>query len=257
MRYLIAEDEPYTFESTCRIVRLADAAAEVVIHVEDTAGLREALLHQEDYDVLLADIHLADGLCFSAFAGVGMQVPVIFTTAYDQYALDAFRAGGVSYLLKPLNVDEVRQALDRARRVNLTRGDLAALLRAFGADPAAASARPQFLVETFSGERVVTTDEISHFSIQNRSAMLWLTDGHGFHTKEPSLDALEAQLDSTLFFRASRQYIISARSIASVRRDFGQRRVVILKDYPGMKISVSKERVPSFRQWLEEAAKVL
>lgn len=261
MRYLIAEDEPYTFESTCRIVRLADADAVVVTHVEDTMGLREALQHQEDYDVLLADIHLSDGLCFSAFVGLDLQVPVVFTTAYDQYALDAFRVGGVSYLLKPLNADEVRRALDRARRVNLTRGDLSSLLRAFGvspdAAPDAASAHSQFCLETYDGERMVAMDEISHFSTKDRRTMVWLTDGRGFQTREPSLDAIETQLDPAHFFRANRQYIVSARSIASVRRDFGQRRVVLLKDYPEEQVSISKERVPSFRQWLEGTAKVL
>lgn len=252
MRYLVAEDEPYTFESTCRVVREVDPEADVVTHVTDTAGLREALRRQEHYEVALVDIHLEDGLCFDAFAGLQLRVPLIFLTAYDQYALEAFQSGGLNYLLKPLDADELGKALHRARMLNMAEQELAAQSSALVAVSAIAEPS-RVVVTTFDGDRLLQEEEISHFSTRRRHAVAWLTNGECLPTTEPSLDALESLLSPAHFFRANRQYIVKAGSVQQVKKEFGQRRTILLRDYPDLSITVSKQRVALFLQWLQQA----
>ena len=196
------------------------------------------------------DVELADGECFEIFRKVPVKARVIMTTAYDSYALKAFEAGSVDYLLKPIGEEELKRAVDRCReRAGSGNGiDVEKLLAAVTAPKK--QYKERFLV--YVGEQIipVRTDGIASFFSEEKSNYL-LTDEGKRYLIDSSLDALEEELDPAEFFRISRGAIVSRRMVRSVSRHFSGRLLVDLKPAPPFEPTVSRARVEDFLRWLE------
>ena len=194
-------------------------------------------------DLCFMDIHLADGLAFHIFGQVDITCPIIFTTAYDQYALQAFKVNSIDYLLKPIGLDDLRRALDKLE--NLTSPPPV---------PAAALAssfkhyRSHFLIPHLDKLVPVEISQIACLYIEDKLTRVLLLGGQQ-HTIDKPLDLIMEQLDPALFFRANRQYIVAHRAIKEISVwPIGKLALTLAVPTPD-RIIISKARVPEFKTW--------
>jgi DNA-binding LytR/AlgR family response regulator len=201
-------------------------------------------------DILFLDIHLADGSAFDIFGKVKIDCPVIFTTAYDEYALKAFMVNSIDYLLKPIDINSVRRALDKYRRLTGRNedytSDLQKLIKYFKKNNIY---RNNFLVPV-KGDKLIplNTDDIACFFIDYGTVKSISYDNKKYNM-DNTLDELTEMLNQDFFFRANRQYIISREAIKDIDLWFNSRLSVNLKISVPEKILISKARIPEFKSW--------
>lgn len=251
MRVLLLEDEPLTAQQLASQLHQYDPTMEVLATLPSVAAAAAWLRANPAPDLLFLDIHLEDDLVFQLFAEVPVHTPVIFTTAYDEYLLQAFRAHSIDYLLKPIAYEKLVAALEKYRALRAhfaAPPDLAALLRLV-ARPAEATYRKRFLISLGAKLHSVAVAEVAYFFLDERTA--WLTTRQG--TTLPldiSLDKVAQQLDPRQFFRVSRQYVVSLAAIATVHAYATSRLKLELRPAPRHEVLVSRERVAEFKEWL-------
>lgn len=248
MKALIVEDERMAQAQLARLLKTHFPDIEVVQCTASVAETVAYLAADPPVDVVFMDVELADGECFEIFRKVPVKARVIMTTAYDSYALKAFEAGSVDYLLKPIGEEELKRAVDRCRERMGSSIDVEKLLAAVTAPQK--QYKERFLV--YVGEQIipVRTDEIASFFSEEKSNYL-LTDDGKRYLIDSTLDALEGELDPAEFFRISRGAIVSRRTVRSVSRHFSGRLRVDLKPVPPFEPTVSRARVEDFLRWLE------
>ncbi len=259
LRALLVEDEPLAAR------RLADMLARQpepvqVLGTAESVAQAVALIKstQPAPDVLFLDIHLADGLSFELFEQADVRCPVIFTTAYDQYALQAFKVNSVDYLLKPIAEEELREALHKLR------ARLPAAAPAF--DPAllaqlmqqmqqtappATSYKTQFVVRVGEHLKVVPVDQVAYFFSLEKATFLQTTEGRKF-VVDYTMDQLETLLDPRRFFRLNRAYLAQQTAIQDIIHYTNSRLQTVLKPAaPDAQVLVSREKVNVFKSWLD------
>jgi len=252
MNVLLIEDEQPAAERLRRLVLglLPDAQ---VAGVVPSVRLGKAWLGSHPLpDLILSDIRLTDGLSFELLRELPRPVPIIFCTAYDEYALQAFRHNGYDYLLKPIEEEALRAALERVRQRQAASAEVAPgldrlteLLHAFQPER---SYRSRFLVQMRDELRTVNATDVAYFYLENKITHLMCRDTTKLIVDEP-LDALEAALDPRRFFRLTRQHLVSTAAIGKMQRHFDGRLTVQLR--PGnQEVLVSRLTVPAFKQWL-------
>jgi two-component system LytT family response regulator len=200
-------------------------------------------------DLLFLDIHLADGSAFEIFDRIQIQCPVIFTTAYDEYALKAFKVNSIDYLLKPIDTNAVQQALKKLQGLSGAsrfQTDMQNLIATFRKT---ATYKSHFLIPAKGDKLVpVQANEIACIFIEASLVKAKTFDEKSFRF-EHTLDELEHMLDPGMFFRANRQYIVSRTAIKDIDLWFNSRLSVNLKVPVTDKILISKARIPEFREW--------
>jgi DNA-binding LytR/AlgR family response regulator len=195
-------------------------------------------------DVVLADIQLADGLSFEVFERTAAACPVIFCTAYDEYAIAAMTAGGIDYLQKPIRDDDLARALGRYRRLEAHFADR---LRSV----AHAIARPprRLLARRRDGFVTLAVDQVAYFVVDDKLVDVVTRDGKRFGL-DRTLGELEAELDPAEFFRVNRQYLVAARAVGGFRAFARGKLLVELAPAPGSEVVVSQDNAARFRAWL-------
>lgn len=193
--------------------------------------------------LVFMDIHLADGLSFRIFDSVDIDLPIVFTTAYDQYALDAFKAGGFDYLLKPIAREDLEAALqkiDRLKAPSRTQIEMAGTrLKRY---------RSHFLIPVRDRLIPVPVDQIACLYLEDKITRAVLLDGHS-QIIPLSLDHIMEQLDPDAFFRANRQYIVAHRAIEQIAVWPISKLALSLSVRTPERIIISKAKVPEFKQW--------
>ncbi len=253
MKILIIEDEERSFMRLRRLLLNIDETLEVDGPVTNVAETVEVLgCESKAYDIIFADIRLDDGDVFEAFLQVQPKIPIIFTTAYNEYALEAFRSNGIAYLQKPIVPQELSEALRKARKLvaedNATPHDYTALLASLGLKRQ--DYREHFLVQNNDGYTVLNVKDINHIATENGVTRAYLHNGRSVALNYTMGD-IEAQLDPAKFFRASRQYIIGIDSIDHIHFSYGYKLSVRLKGYPLVDIVVSKEKSAQLKEWID------
>lgn len=245
-RALIIEDETAAAINLQAILKEVDPTIEVVETLESVVESIEWLRTHPQPDLLFADIHLADGDSFRIFRDVDVTAPVIFTTAYDQYALEAFKVNSIDYLLKPINVDDMRRALDKLHRfTNRDRSDYGSRVRSM-----ASSAYAEiFLVHVRDKIIPLRREQIAFCYTSNEKVTAYDYAGTAYPL-DKTLEALQALLPETEFFRANRQFIIARGAVKEIAVWFGSRLTLRLSVETPERIVVSKARVPEFKAWL-------
>lgn len=201
-------------------------------------------------DVVFMDIHLADGSAFEIFRHTTIDCPIIFTTAYDEYALKAFDVNGIAYLLKPISADALRKALDKLERLGMgCRRQMPALediMRALRNDRRGKS---HFLIPA-GGDRLIplSAESIMYFCIRDGAVRAVDSDLKEY-TFQQSLDELSEVLDPREFFRANRQYIIAKKAVRDISLWFNGRLIVNMKIRMPERIIISKARASEFKEW--------
>lgn len=252
MRVLLLEDEPLTARRLESQLHRYDPALEVLVCLPSVAEAAAWLRTHPAPDLLLLDIHLEDDLVFRLFEQVAIQTPCIFTTAYDEYMLQAFKVHSLDYLLKPIRYEELAAALNKYQALRQHYAapppDLMALLQQL-ARPAEPAYRDRFMVSIADQLRSVEVTDIAYFLLEERAT--WLTTRQGQRLPlDYSLDKVAQQLNPRQFFRVSRQYLVSLAAIQTVHAYSAGRLKVELSPTPHHEVFVSGERMAVFKEWL-------
>lgn len=245
MKALIIEDETAAAVNLKAILREVAPDVEVLATLETVAESVEWLHSGEQPDLLFVDIHLADGESFGIFDRVEVSVPVVFTTAYDQYALEAFRVNSIDYLLKPINPDDLRRAMQKLARLSgRERAAYPERVRTMNA------ARERvFLVHVRDRIVPLDRDRIAFFYTANERVTACTHQGEEYPL-DRTLESLQAVLPESDFFRANRQFIVARSAVREIAVWFGSRLTLALMVPTPERIVISKARVPEFKQWL-------
>lgn len=250
MKALIVEDEIYNFEALKRMVIRAYSHAEIVGPITNIIDLEKAMTHQSDFDVVYCDIQLEDGQCFGALDKTEITVPIIFTTAYSEFALKAFEANGIAYLLKPVKADALAKATEKALSMGRGKQDIAAMLESIGLKERATYLH-YLRANTFDGSYIVDVANVNHFTTDGKKTYAMMQDG-AKHRIDYTLEQLMQRLDPILFFRANRQYIVNRRAIHRIQA-YGNRQMQLkLMGYDGTQVLVSKENATTLNNWIEQ-----
>ena len=244
----IAEDEPPARERL--VAELARVAPQLTVvgHADSVAGTQAWLASNPAPDLLLLDIQLADGLSLELFEHDGLLLPTIFTTAYDRFAIDAFRALAVDYLLKPVDPAELASALAKVERLRRSFGaDAADLLRRLGGG--APRWRRRLVGRQGRQFHAVPVEQLAYVVSVDKSAVA-VDAGGGRYLLEIPLAELEAELEPDRFFRASRQVLIAASAVAAFEPAGKGRRKVTLRPALAGELLISQERAAAFKAWL-------
>ena len=246
MKALLIEDETAAARNLAAVLREVAPGVQIVATLESVAESIEWLSSNPQPDLLFMDIHLADGDSFRIFGAVEVTAPVIFTTAYDRYALEAFKVSSIDYLLKPINANDVRRALEKLRR--LTSGerlDYGSRVRSL----AAQRQEEVFLVRVRDRIIPLQRDRIAYCYTSNEKVTACGFDGETYPL-DKTLEALQALLPEHDFFRANRQFIVARRAVKEIAVWFGSRLTLHLTVDTPERIVISKARVPEFKTWL-------
>lgn len=250
MKVLIIEDERAAVRSLTNILAQVDSSIEVVDVLEGIDDTVEWFGSNPMPDIVFMDIHLSDGSSFELFDRISITCPIIFTTAYDEYALRAFKVNSIDYLLKPIRVDDVRKALDKLNVLTSSHsGDMDSIRDMVSAMRRTSQYRSHFLIPA-KGDRLIPLDvaDVLYFYIEEGAVYAVTTHNEKLlipHT----LDEVAASIDPSAFFRVNRQYIISRSAVKDMAVWFTGRLVVNLTVDTDEKIIVSRQKVSDFKDW--------
>ncbi|MBL7962313.1 MAG: response regulator transcription factor [Flavobacteriales bacterium] len=247
MKVYLIEDEPAAANRLKRALAAIDPAIEVVGEAASIAQAEALFRDHGQPDLALMDIRLEDGDSFTLFERVEVACPVIFISAFDEHALKAFRVNALDYLLKPVQEEELRRALERVHRMGLVRDHVALADRSDEAHPVAPIRR--FLIRYGDHYKVVRPEEIAYFHSREKNTFLRTREGRDLPLDE-SLDRLEKQLDTAHFYRLNRQLIAHFDSITDLLAYSKSRvKVKLVPAYEDDAV-VSSERSADFKRWL-------
>jgi DNA-binding LytR/AlgR family response regulator len=251
IKTVIIEDEKY---AAIYLQNLLEEVAPDVSVIGRLESVAEAVkkLPALDPDLVLADIQLDDDLSFSIFEKTNWKKPVIFVTAYDSYAIRAFKVNGIDYLLKPCDEEELRMALDKFRNSgNLFNVNLQETIKLLS-NRSLQEYKERFAVTIGSRILSIPVSDVAYFYFANRVTYLVKTDGQKYPYTE-SLDSIYHSLNPSLFFRVNRSFIIQHKAIDKIESHAGRSISLSLKPIPpeGM-ITVSKDRITEFKYWLDK-----
>lgn len=248
MNAVIIEDETVAVSSLKTILAQNEVTpVRVVAELESIEESVEYLRTHPHPDILFMDIHLADGSAFKIFEQVEIEAPVIFTTAYDEYALQAFQVSSIDYLLKPITAASLERALTKLKRFD--KEERLAHIRQTNETIQNRNTIKSLLIMLTDKFYPLQVEDICFFYSTNEKVMAYTADGK-VHPVDKSLDALSEQLDESTFFRANRQFIISRKAIKDVDLWFGSRLSVNLVLAVPERIIISKTKTPLFKKWI-------
>jgi len=249
-RIVIVEDEKLAADNLVRMIDNILPEYEIVARAESVKDASLAL-GNNNYDLIFFDIHLTDGTAFDVLEKVKPDKPIIFTTAFDQYVLRAFKYLSIDYLLKPLDESSLAEALHKFQthfaqqaKSEINLDTLQKLLKG------ESTFKERFLVQYGKKLKPVSIDEISHFHSANKITFL-SDESNKTYPIDHSLSQLEKELDPNQFFRINRQYIISRHAVQHMYMISPTKMKVILKSAPKLDMSVSIDRMAKFKNWMK------
>ena len=252
MKILIVEDEIMAQKSLTRVLTQNFPDMEIIGYTSSVKGTVEWLRNPDNVaDIIFMDVELSDGECFEIFRQIEIKAKVIMTTAYDSYALKAFEAGSIDYLLKPIDVSSLKRAVARCR-MSGGQIDVESLLKAVGGGTSPKKEYKERYIVRFN-DRIVPllTSNIAYIYSEDKTNYL-VTFEDKRYIIDCSLDVISEDLNPDEFFRISRSCIISMKSITSIIKQQGGRLRVVAKPEPSFEMTVSRSRVDDFLEWLEK-----
>ena len=246
MKVVIVEDEERAANRLIKLVTGVKPDWEVTKVLQT---IREAVLFDwEEVDLAFFDIQLADGSSFEIFKQTKVNIPIIFVTAYDQYALEAFKVNSIDYLLKPVKEDDLKHAIDKFQdRAPSKQTDIESLLQTLQEGPK--KYMRNLLVHHKHKLVPMAVNDFAFFFIEN-GLVKGKTFDNQLYIIDQNLDELEAKLDSNLFYRASRQIILQDKSVAQIESYFNSRLMVTTQPECPAEIIVSKAKAREFKDWI-------
>ena len=251
---LIIEDEKPAARLLQRKLEKLDVTVETMLHsVEESVHWFSNNQHP---DLIFLDIQLSDGLSFEIFEKIDIKSAIIFTTAYDEYALKAFKLNSIDYLLKPIDEDDLEAAVSKFKsRLPKTTSETSNVqldfeqIRQMLSNPFEKTYKKRFTVKIGQHLKVVTTEEIECFFSENKGTYIHTYDNRNYLI-DSTLEILEQELDKKDFFRVSRKFIVPLQAIKEIQVYTNSRLKVILPTYKEDEVIVSREKVQDFKTWL-------
>lgn len=255
MKILIIEDEVPAFR---RLQKLIEEIKQESIIVEVLDGVESSIKWLNNHpvpDLIFMDIQLSDGLSFEIFEQIEIQAPIIFTTAYDEYTLKAFKVNSIDYLLKPIDKEELKRSIHKLERLQTQFSgstfplDISSLIKSLNVNNP--SYKSRFLVKRGDKLATISEESIAYFYTEDKVVFL-LTQYKEKYIVDYSLEELEQLLDPEFFFRLNRQVIARLQAIESIHQYFKGKLAVKLQPKTFESIIVSRERSNLFKQWLDK-----
>ncbi|MCB0445949.1 MAG: response regulator transcription factor [Gelidibacter sp.] len=251
MNIIIIEDEKPSARRLQRMLANMNMETEVLLHsVEESI---EWFQNNEHPDLIFLDIQLSDGLSFEIFETVDIKSSVIFTTAYDEYALQAFKLNSIDYLLKPIDDDDLKKAVakynDRVpskKSVTLDFDDIKKLL----VNPFEREYKKRFSVKVGQHLKLINSEDIECFYSENKGTYAFTNEGRNY-LLDNTLEQIEAELEPQTFFRVSRKFFVNINAIKDMISYTNSRLQIKLNTFNEQDIIVARERVKDFKDWLE------
>ena len=249
MNAIILEDEKLSAEHLCNLLHKADPTIHILATYDSIKESVQAFKNGIKADLLFLDIHLGDGLSFEIFNEISIDTPIIFTTAYDEFAIRAFKLNSVDYLLKPVGLDELKSALDKFRKYS--RNDYSVMfdniVQAY--QSVNRQYKSRFMIRM--GENIVSVKagDIAHFVFEDGIVLLVTTTNH-LYPVDFTLDQLEQMLDPAEYFRINRKVIVNINAIQKTGAYFNSRLKITAPYLLDDNSIVSSERVNAFKEWL-------
>ncbi len=252
LKALIIEDEAHAQANLTKQINSNFDNIEIIGTISSVRGAVEWFNCEDNHaDIIFMDVELSDGRCFDIFDLTQVKGSVIITTAFDNYAIKAFKINSVDYLLKPIETEELSKAITRCQeriKEDSTSIDIESIRKALGMTTSAYKQR--FVVRIGDRITVVNTHDIAYFYAEDKSTYL-ITNEKRRYIIDNSLDAVIEQIDANRFFRLSRNCIASIESIGTISKHFNSRLKITLKPESEFEIFVSRSRVNDFMTWLE------
>ncbi|RXK58776.1 response regulator transcription factor [Lacibacter luteus] len=255
MKAVIIEDEEIIANVLENKIKKVAPDVEITQVLSSLKTARKWLGENAEPDLLFMDIQLSDGVSFDIFNDFSLTCPVIFTTAYDEYAIRAFKVNSVDYLLKPVKEKELADAIEKCRKLRKKNekpaADFAALLQSIANPSAASKYKEKFIVNVRNQWMPINASDIACFSKEVLN-YIYLLNGEKYIIDYVTLEEVEELLDPHLFYRANRQFIINIESIQSVKPVENSKLIIKLKE-PNHKLEIDMSRLksPEFKKWLD------
>jgi DNA-binding LytR/AlgR family response regulator len=248
MKVIILEDETRAANHLERLLAKVAPAMTVLAKIESVRdGVKYLQTHPEP-ELIFSDIQLADGLSFDIYRQVAMRCPIIFTTAYDHYAIEAFQTNGIDYLLKPIEEERLRQAIEKAR--HFSPGLSLEKLLSMASPISEKAYKSRFMVKVGDKIKSVPVEEILAFFSQEKASFIRTRDAHTYCI-DYALDQLEPMLDPEKYFRINRKYMVSIEACTNILAWTNSRLRLKIDGIDDPDIIVARERVQEFKMWLD------
>lgn len=255
MKALIIEDEELIAEELQSKIKAVSADINIIAVLPSLKAAKKWFFDNAEPDMIFMDIQLSDGVSFELFDIFKLSCPVVFTTAYDDYAIRAFKVNGTDYLLKPIDEDELKKAIDKCRSIVESKSvfpvDMQQLIRKLAQpQPGQSLYKEKFIVNFRHQWFAVNVKDIACF-MKDTLHYIFTFSGEKHILDFTSMEEIEELLDPKLFYRANRQYIVHIDAIQSVRPQENHKLVLTLKAPPKVQIDMSREKAPAFKKWLD------
>ena len=255
MKAIIIEDEEIIANVLLNKIKKVANDVNVVTILPSLKTARKWLGENAEPDIMFMDVQLSDGVSFDIFNDFSLKCPVIFTTAYDEYAIRAFRVNGVDYLLKPVKETELTAAIDKCRKLADNKetppADIQSLIRSLANPSSASKYKEKFIINIRNQWMPVNTKDIACFSKEVLN-YIYLFNGEKYMVDYVTLEEVEDLLDPKQFYRANRQFIINIDAIQTVKPVENSKLIVRLKE-PNHKLDIDMSRLksPEFKKWMD------
>jgi DNA-binding LytR/AlgR family response regulator len=253
MKVLLIEDEAPAARRLRQLITESDSSMEILDTIDSVeASVKWLKLHPAP-DMIFMDIQLADGLSFDIFSIVKISSPVIFTTAYDEYAIRAFEVNCIDYLLKPIEKSALQKSINKFKEFKevlsgSSKTDVEAVLATLNLRQKAYKSR--FLVKMGEKLQSISTNDIAYFTAEEKVVLLFTHEGRKYLV-DYSLDELEKMLDPDCFFRINRQFIVQINAIAAIHNYFNGKLKLQIVPETSKETIISRDKAPVFKSWLD------
>jgi DNA-binding LytR/AlgR family response regulator len=253
MKVIIVEDEAIAARKLKRMLEKHDDIS-IVHTISSVSQLKDRLSETDQPDLYFFDIHLNDGIVFEALEGGDFDIPIIFTTAYDQYAIKAFKQNSIDYLLKPVDSEELKNALEKfkkSQKPNVDLASLASLLSNTNKNTVTQTSTYKKRISVQIGDKIKSygIEDILFFYSENKMNYMYTQEGRSYPINQ-TIESICKELDPSDFFRVNRGYIISVHAISLVIAYSNSRLKIKIDKAADHEIIVSREKVKDFKAWL-------
>lgn len=247
MKVLIVEDETAAYETLVAILEDIDPTIEVVANTESVGQTVGWLQNNPEPDLIFMDIQLSDGLSFLIFDKINIETPIIFTTAYNEFAIDAFKQNSIDYLLKPIKPEYLERAINKFKR--WTQKDILDYISRL---PQLAP-KPQYvnklLIPVKDKLLPIDLSDVSFFYTTDKHTQVWMKDSKSYPISK-TLEQIYGSLNPKDFYRANKQYIIGRNSVQNITIWFDNRLLITMDTDTPERIYISKNKAADFKAWI-------
>ncbi len=253
MKVLIVEDESLASKRLVKLLKEAEPNVEILAELDSVKRVVKWLGENESPELIFLDIQLADGLSFEIFEKADVRAPIIFTTAFDEYAIQAFKVNSIDYLLKPIDPAELERALEKfknhfgAQEESKPALNMALIEKAM--QQMTRQYKERFVVKIGEHIKTINTEDALYFFSEAKATFLQTDDKR--YIIDYALEQIEQLVDSERFFRINRKYLVSLEAVKDIITYSNSRLRLILKDHDDMDAIVSRDRVQDFKKWLD------